>query len=85
VISLFSHGFLLVSLLVLSGVGLAGSSLLFLLRGGEHMDFTTFADAAGDVATAIGTDVAPALVAVTVAGLVLSLTIGWIRRIRSAV
>jgi hypothetical protein len=49
------------------------------------MDFTEFEGAAGDVATAIGTDVAPALVLVTVAGLVLSLTIGWIKRIRSAV
>ena len=49
------------------------------------MDFTTFEDAAGDVATAIGTDVAPALVGVAIAGLVLSLTVRWIKRIRSAV
>lgn len=47
--------------------------------------FDDFSGAASDVADAIGTTVAPALVLVTVAGLVLSLTIGWIKRIRSAV
>jgi hypothetical protein len=49
------------------------------------MDFSEFETQATAVATAIGTDVAPKLVLVTVAGLVLSLTIGWIKRIRSAV
>lgn len=47
--------------------------------------FAEFEGAAGDVASAIGTTVAPALVAITVAGLVLSLTVRWIKRIRSAV
>jgi len=49
------------------------------------MILTDFTDAIGDVTTAITGTVLPAMVGVAVAALGVTLAIGWIKRIRSAV
>lgn len=49
------------------------------------LDFTSFSTAVGEVTEAITDTVGPAMVGIAVAALGVSLAVGWVRRIRSAV